>query len=84
MFGEFITGLIQGLFIGMLFSSLNIGSFGRMFIFVENMIQGSALSFGLIVILIINIILYLKFSRRSIRTNLPIYVFGLVIGIIFL
>ncbi|MFA5763242.1 MAG: hypothetical protein WC915_00335 [archaeon] len=84
MFGEFIVGIVQGVFIGMLLGALNINLFGKMLLFIENTIHGAPIFSGLIFIAILNIGMYFLFSRHSIRTNPTIFIFGLIVGIIFL
>ncbi len=84
MFGEFIIGIIQGVFVGMLLGALNVNLFGKMLLVIETAIYGAPIFSGLIFIAIINIGMYYLFSRHSIRTNPTIFIFGLIVGIIFL
>jgi hypothetical protein len=84
MFGEFIVGIIQGVFFGMLLSALNVNLFGKMLLFIENTIYGAPIFSGLIFIILLNLAMYFLFSRHSIRTNPTIFIFGLIVGIIFL
>ena len=61
MFGEFIIGIIQGVFIGMFLGALNINFFGKMLLFVENAVYGGPIFSGLVLIIIFNIIIYYLF-----------------------
>ncbi len=84
MLREFVIGIVQGAFIGMLLGALNIGFFGKIIQAIGTVIFGPQPFLGIIIIALINIGFYYLFSRKAIKANSMVFILGTVVGVILL
>ncbi|MFA6065476.1 MAG: hypothetical protein WCW44_02755 [archaeon] len=82
MIKYFFVGIIQGAFLAMLLSTFNLSFFGWFGFILGFAMQGAGTLTNIVLWAGVNVLFYLFVSRRVMKLNPVIFIFGVVIGII--
>jgi len=82
MIKYFLVGILQGAFLAMLLSTLNLSFFGWFGFILGFAMRGADALTSIALWAGVNVLFFLFVSRRIMKINPVIFIFGVVIGII--